>query len=175
MRKPDLSCFETDARYRGIGPEVPDHYRRAWKVTEDNSTLGWSRPPLNRTPLARWLLHCPYLHPAWTHWLISLIHLKPVDGLPDAYKLDPTCEYELAVFAVDPACTPDADDVTSIWLLSPACIEVQFGGVADRNAIAVAESCLLACIGGGLAPDEELRASWYASVQAELVRIRRGK
>jgi hypothetical protein len=126
-----------------------------------------------RRPLVRWLLHFPYLHPAWDYFLISLIDLKPHEGVPEAVLEDPAFEYELAAFAVNPEFVPDPDCVSTIWLLVPPCVVKQFGGVNSRSAIAVAESCVLACVGGALAPDSDLRRSWSASVEAELCRLKR--
>lgn len=149
MKKPDLCCEYPEH----ISPlvegmiRIPQHSRRAWQRKDIDSPV-----------LSQWLINCPHVHPAWSYWLVSLIHLRPTEGVPLQVKLRTTSEYEIVTLVVDPAHLPDPDQVIAVLDNPP--IRRQFGGIGDVEAIEIAESCVLACIGNHLTPDSDCRRRW---------------
>lgn len=150
MKKPDLCCSYPEHISPLIeGMRLPAHSRRAWQ-----------RADLQSPVLSQWLLNCPYVHPAWSYWLISLIHLRPTPGLPNASRLKPDSEYEIVALAIDPAELPDPESKSITLLRGSPCIQRQFGRVTDPDAIEITESCILACVGNHLSPDQVWQRRW---------------
>lgn len=151
MRKPDLCCTYPEH----ISPLV-----EGMRLTPEHSRRAWQRKVVRAPVLAHWLLNCPHVHPAWSYWIVSLIHLRPTEGLPTPHRLRPEFEYEIMALAVDPAQLPDPDAKEIIILRGAPSIRNQFGGTTDTEAIEIAESCILACIGNHLSPDEVWQRRW---------------
>jgi len=75
--------------------------------------------------VGQWLLHCPTAHPAWRHWLSSVIHLRPLVGIPKAELLFEGATHEWSLTAMDSEKGPVRDDKSTWTLLSPTCYMAQ--------------------------------------------------
>lgn len=124
------------------------------------------------TCLAVCLLHCPGAHPFWGWWLMSLVHLRPVEGLPPV-KASPGATHEISVLVVDPERCPEPDPATGergYPLLTPPDVVLQFAAADDEEARA-----LFAWLGEEVAqqrlsPDSDCRTLWTAKMRIWLVR-----
>jgi len=124
------------------------------------------------TCLAVALLHCPGAHPFWGWWLMSLIHLRPVEGFPPAH-VSPGATHELLVQVIDPERCPEPDPAAGergYPLLTPPDLVHQFAASGDEEARA-----LFAWLGEEVAqqrlsPDSDFRAIWRTRVRIWLVR-----
>lgn len=117
--------------------------------------------------LAAWLLHVPGASPAWSHYLLCVVHLRPIPGTPPAKKQYPEAAYELLLYALDPSKHPRADDAQTLYPLHPLNVVEQFDGVIDAQAIDIVESCAHAILAGTLPVEPEGiggRALWRASL-----------
>lgn len=145
----------SSARFEPTGEtfHTPRHTWLAWRMPMDPAGSG--------AELARWLLHCPYAHPVWERWLISLAHLRPMPGLPDA---DGT-GHQVAIFAIDPDANlvpdPDVAQLPPRCLMQPPVIETfpQFGE-DDAAALARVEKLIEMTVRRALSPDDDYRALW---------------
>lgn len=110
-----------------------------------------------------WLVHVPGAHPFWSHWVISVVHLRDVPGTPPAKKHYPEAEYEFLIGALDPdRPLPDPDDpaVGSVRVLMPIDVVEQFGGVSDEDAKTICEGAVRVVLDGSLSPDQDYRSHW---------------
>src|SRR4051812_28256938 len=90
--------------------------------------------PDQEATIAAWLLHLPGAHPAWHQYLLSVVHLRPIDGTRPANKHYPEAEYELALVALDPRFQARPDDLETIHHLEPLNVVRQFHGLNDDQA-----------------------------------------
>lgn len=155
MRPADLSS-KREARVWFTGEHavpLPERTRSAWRVDAF----------ITHTPfgVATWLVHCPHLHPAWSYWLVSLCHLRDVEGMPTAIITRPTSTHELLILALDPASPPDPDRADTMQPLQGPCVLEQFGPVTDDEARAALEELMLAVVRDELSPETEWRSDWH--------------
>jgi hypothetical protein len=156
MREPDLRRAFPPVPAFGIGR----YERRAWRA----------RLPEVASPhatLASWILECPHLHPVWSYWLVSLVHLRDVPGVPAPTKKDPTNEHEICIFAFAPDHVPDPDDREGWQLLRGPCVVEQISSLTDAQAMLVTERCVELCVEGRLSPDDDYRRAWKLAVPAQ--------
>lgn len=92
------------------------------------------RPGHAQAMLSGWLIYAPGWA-IWDHYLLSLSHLRPVPGLPEAKRLYPEAEYELLCAALDPRFKPRVTDISSLSPLSPVNFVGQFHGFAEEDAV----------------------------------------
>ena len=92
--------------------------------------------PDQEATLAGWLIHAPGQSPAWSDYLLMLVHLRDLPGVPPATRKFPEAEYQMTLFALDPEGKPRADDAETWWPLTPFNAEVQFAGpTSDSQAM----------------------------------------
>lgn len=131
---------------------IRGNVRRAWRVPP---------PPNAPALLSQWLMFCPEVHPVWSYWLLSLIHLRDIPGTPKPIKTDPRNEYELSVYALDPECRPDARNQESLRPLLPPDQVDQFYTLGDeQGALDIAAAMVDAVVCGEISPDSDFRDSW---------------
>lgn len=75
--------------------------------------LSTSGDPRREGDIAIWLLHCPNQSPAWCHFMLSCLHLRPIaaDPEPNIYVAGAT--HEIVLVAIDPATNPSP--TSSYW------------------------------------------------------------
>lgn len=139
---------------------VSRHTWSAWRVKLRPDTLAQT------ATLLQWLVHCPGAHAAWSYWLISLLHLRAIEGVPPAVKDFEQAEHELNILALDPRSTPDPDDKATWHHLLPIDVVVQFHGLTDEQAVqsidAIVERLV---VRGMLSPDSDCRRQWQRQIQ----------
>lgn len=118
--------------------------------------------------LANWLLHCPASHPLWPWYMVSLIHLRPVDGVKEAQIRIPGAQHELVIIAIDPGLDPDPDpdSTTGYHYLRPINLAEQFVVPDDAAAIKLAGVVVQSFVHGGLSPDTDWRSLTEEAIQA---------
>lgn len=79
---------------------ITGRYGTASRVTPAPETIA------QQACLAVWFLHLPKVHPFWFHYVLGIIHLRPIAGAKDAKKDYPEAEYELMLYALDPKRPP---------------------------------------------------------------------
>jgi hypothetical protein len=129
-----------------------------------------------------WLITAPVYHPAWSQYLLSVIHLRPVTDVPEPILQHDGMTHELMVLALNPeggqltaevvAGPPGAD-----WgYLTPVNIALQHTAT-DAEMIAVADLATAAVVHGQLNPEtadapDRVRENWLAAVTKTLAHIR---
>lgn len=85
--------------------------------------------------LKAWLMYLPRQHPFWSHYMLGVIHLRPINGVRPANKLSPEATHEIVVCALDPNRLPNPDDLNSLMPLTPINYSIQFSGLTDEQAV----------------------------------------
>jgi hypothetical protein len=152
-------------------PDIVGRGVRAWRLTSTEMT--------SYGALARWLVFCSWGHIAWNHWLVSVVHLRPLDlpGAKPAVKTYPEAEFEFSIMSIDPDRSPhpDPDGDGRFGLLVPPDVIHQFHGVSDRDAARITESAVRAIARGAMSPDQDFRGWWHRALDATVEHYRSGK
>jgi hypothetical protein len=155
MREPDL---------RGVGDWA------AWLVHRPIAT-----EPRKQGTVAEWLVFCPGAHAFWSYWWLSMIHLRPIDGAPDAVVTTPGAGWEIVSIAQSPDMQPDPDLDDTRWWLIPVEWEVQFGSVrTDAEAEQVAMAVVRAIMRGEVSPDSDFESFWKQVIPGTAMCISEG-
>lgn len=135
--------------------------RKAWRLTL----------PEGHTTLGSWLVHVPGAHPFWSWWLMSVVHLREVEGVP-VVRQYPEAEYEFLILAINPdaedGLDPDDWPPTTAndepWMLWPPDVVEQFHGVDDETAKNILDLGVAAVMDGAVSPDSDYRRWWRESL-----------
>lgn len=77
------------------------------------------RDPAQVGTVAAWLLVCPHQSAGWSHFMAAVVHLRPLDGAPDAHLRWPKATHEVLVYALDSTRNPSPSDPASWCALLP--------------------------------------------------------
>ena len=147
----------------------------AWKI--DVAKLVHQVPDTKAT-LAVWLVWCPGAHPFWHWWLISVIHLRPLEGVRPAFIREPGATHEVIVASLDPdhpIPDPRAFRIEDIRFLTPIDVMEQFQVASDVEAEEICALAVRACCDGRLSPDQDFRSLWHATLKATAQHYRGGQ
>lgn len=152
------------------------------RIADYQGPLGeaWTLPlepkmsPAHYAAIYSSLIRAPQAHMLWQWHLLSVISLRDIVGARPAHKQYPEAEYEIGVFAIDPASIPDPEH-PPYSLLHPEDIVVQFHGINDDQAKRIGELATRACVVGRLIPDSDYRSTWKAAIAETVEHLRQGK
>lgn len=122
-----------------------------------------------------WIITADCWHPAWSQYMLGLVHLADTPGAPPAKKRAPDATHELLVVALNPEHGPyDAATARSDQLhhLTPVNIAEQFTAT-DEQALRITRLCARAVVDGRLTPETgdaptQIRAWWHARIRDTL-------
>lgn len=151
-----------------------------------SANRAWAEPVTASSPrpdsvatLASWLLYVPWGSPAWKHYLVSIISLEDIEGVPPAVKNYPAAEYEIMVVALDPKYHPNPTDASTLRPLTPINYQEQFHDVPREKIAGLCEVFAMAFIHGDLLiePTGIQGARWQfrGSLDKTLEHLRSGK
>jgi hypothetical protein len=106
--------------------------------------------------LASWFLELPGSHPAWSCYLLSVIHLRQIPGVHPPVIKEPDATHELTVLSLDPTVGPRAEDLDSWRYMLPVNIAEQFHVDSDADARELARLAADALVLGILDPDPDV-------------------
>lgn len=123
--------------------------------------------PDTTATLATWLLDVPGQSPAWTYYVISVIHLRPIPGVRPADIRVPGATHELLLIALDPAGGHDPADCSDWRYLTPVNAVEQLELPNDSSAVELAELAAKAVLAGVLPAEPPLagqREPWRSAL-----------
>lgn len=128
--------------------------------------------PDTTTTLDAWIITAPIWHPLWSQYMLALITLADVPGMPPAVIERPDATHQVIVMTLNPEHGPyDATTVRedTLRFLRPGNIGEQFTATDDQ-AREIAALCVRACVDGVLSPEtadapDRIRAAWRSSIQ----------
>lgn len=91
-------------------------------------------PPEWAAGVTTWFLDVPGQTPFWRHYLLSVIHLRDLDGVPPAVIRIPHATHELMLWALDPRPGPVPTDHTTWSILRPFNVAEQLQLPSDESA-----------------------------------------
>ena len=136
---------------------------------ESGSNKAWETPADDRWPatLGGWIVHVPGAHPMWSYYLVSVVHLRPMeDREVDLQFIGAT--HEIGVLALDPDHTPDPDDPETFKHLEPPNLIQQLGGLIDSQALSITRQLVTAFVYKELSPDTDHRSCQKAWIDARV-------
>jgi hypothetical protein len=143
---------------------------RAWLLQPEEAPS-----PQQEATLSTWLVNCPFRHPFWEWWTVTVVHLRDVEGLPSAERAYPEAEYEFQIRTLDPeeSPTPDPDLVDEGWeYLDPPDVIEQFHGIGDHQAQALCSMAIQEILNGRVSPDVNFRGEWNRIIREKVAALR---
>lgn len=136
------------------------------------------------TTVTWWLLQGLW-HPLWPQFVLSVVNLREVDGMPPAQLRFPGATHELMVVALNPGDPLRLHDIETLesggfrgvgGYLTPIDVVHQFEAT-DEEMTHLAELCARACTLGVLTPSTDearavLREQWLTSCVRTLAHMR---
>jgi hypothetical protein len=141
-------------------PDIEGRAARAWKVVMPSDG-----PPEWSGTIAAYLVHMPGAHAFWSWWLVSVVHLRPIEGVKPANKSYEEAEYEFLTAPIHPDHPPDPDDPGAGFETIAVDVAVQFNGTDDEQA---AELCMMSVTlmtRGRASPDSDYRRWWTSAIR----------
>jgi len=112
--------------------------------------------PAQAATLATWFLRCPGQSPAWDSYLLSIIHLRDLPGVPPAHVRVPGATHEVMLFALDPQPDPQPGKPNSWRFLHPQNVMEQVQLPDDQAAVELLAKCTEAVLAGVLPAEPPL-------------------
>lgn len=142
-------------------PDLDGPRGQAWLVRDDETRAMYAKTNRKVPPTSTvvwWLIHAPGYHPWWNNYQLSLIHLRPVDGLPPAKINLPGATHEVMLFAM----SPDSQFSLESFMipLSPANFFGQFIAHDDESAAEKIKETVNEILIGSLSPDTDYVREW---------------
>lgn len=144
-------------------PDVRGAFGSAWLFAPYVACDDPDAKPDFAANLQNWLLECPQAHPMWSHWLVSLIHLRDIEGVPPAKVHREGATHEFVIAALEPGQPlPDVEHPLSPMpkMMQPVDVVHQVVGVDDEQAVRVLFDVVKATVHGYLSPDADWREVW---------------
>ena len=143
------------------------HTGPAGTATEVITTLEPGDRPDWRGTVATWFLDCPGQSPAWRHYVLFVIHLRPIEGARPPEIRVPHATHEVFLFALDPQSEPTPTDVKSWLFLRPHNVMEQIQLPNDEAASQLAEAAAKTVAAGVLPAEPALSGAvepWRSSL-----------
>lgn len=109
-----------------------------------------------------WLVEAPWAHLAWHSYWMTLITLRPVDGLPDPVLHAEGMTHEFVLYAADPRSSRQdgLDGIRPPARLRPANFAAQFKVDDDAAARDKVERAISLILTGQISPDTDSLRQW---------------
>lgn len=117
--------------------------------------------------VATWWLHCPGQSPGWDTYLLSVVHLRPIDGAHEAVINVAGASHEVVLAALNPALGPVPNDNDTWQRLTPLNVVEQVQLPDDDTARELAALTARGVVDGTLWAEPPLsgqREPWHTSL-----------
>lgn len=126
--------------------------------------------PDQTATLKAWLMYLPGQHPFWSHYMLGVIHLRPIEGGRPVHKYAPDAEHEIIMCALDPQSKPDANNINSLIPLHPINYSIQFAGLSDEKVVDTAGLLVTNFVGGGFMAEPDGIVVGYVNAREHFYR-----
>lgn len=149
-------------------PDVEGPGGRAWAVK--------TKSKRKHGGVAHFLVHAVNGNPFWNWYVVSVVHLRAEEGLPQPHIQFPGASHELLMAALNPEeKIPDIDNWKGMSHLEPIDQCVQFIVNNDEQAKSLCDDVIRAIVVGGISPDQDFRSWWKQSVNQTAEHYRLGE
>lgn len=112
--------------------------------------------PDQQASIRTWLLNCPGQSPFWSHYMLSILHLREIDGALPVTILFPGATHQVIVMALDTYASPTPDNIEEWVWLTPVNVQEQLELPSDQAAGELLDLCAAAVIEGVLPAEPAL-------------------
>jgi hypothetical protein len=91
--------------------------------------------------IGNWFIDAPGQSPAWRHYMLSAVHLRPIDGVKPAMLKEPGMTHEFMLMAMDPEKKPDPQNPETWSYLRPHNLAEQVTVHNDATASKLLDLC----------------------------------
>lgn len=153
-------------------PTLTGPYGKAWlHDLEEISRMSCGRP---HGSVASWILNVPWANGLWEDYNITLIHLRPVEGLSDPYIYLPGATHEIMVAAMHPDWPRDMLlTPISKYFLQPLNFVGQFicdDEESDHSARVTVQTAVIDILHGRLSPDTDYGQHWIDRFGSSMIK-----
>lgn len=148
-------------------PQKEGRAGKAWRMPLDMDDKAHST-------LKQWAVFCPKAHPFWSWFVVSVVHLRPVPGLPYPKLFDARSQWEIGVLACNLKTEREFDMLRpETWkvMLPPNSMMQFHGPLGDEDAMAVVDGLVEAFVRGQVSPDSDARGSHLLFVEDILASV----
>lgn len=100
--------------------------------------------------IGSWFIYAPGQSPAWRHYGLSAVHLRPMEGVRRARIRVPGATHEFMLLALDPHKNPEADRPESWVILHPINLTEQVTLANDAAAARLLDAAATEVVEGRL-------------------------
>lgn len=125
------------------------------------------------TGIRTWFVHGPY-HPFWNWWLVSIISLKDIEGIPKANKMYPEAENEFTIYSLEGEVNIEAIIVGDLKnrgfksVLQPADVTFHYHGLTTEQSEQLCDTAVEVIV-NGQSCDSDFR-TWWLEMLARTVK-----
>lgn len=161
MNVPDYCGTRIDAQ-----PTFSGARGRAWRVTLP--PVGERRRRDEEGTVGMFIVQASGAHPLWDHWFVTLIHLRPIEGVKPAHIRQEGATHEFMIASADPTAplpglVIDGPEWRPRWL-TPIDVVEQFAATDDVVADRILELAVRAIVDGVASPDQDWRPWWKNAI-----------
>lgn len=152
-------------------PDLRGHVGRAWRLDVGALQQLGGRTPDTDSGIASWVMEAPWAHPIWHSFILTLVHLRPLQGQPAELCRD-GASHQFWVFALDPSEPRDGAVCGRSLpsLLWPANFAAQIVAPDDAAAITSMQAAVQDVCDGKLSPDTDYLRTWVARFGDSMIR-----
>lgn len=138
---------------------------RAWRVAMP--PVGERALPDHDATVALYLVHVPGAHAFWDHWLMTVVHLRPIAGVKPPTKQFEDATHEFMIAALNPEYPLPPLVVDKDWrthFLLPLDVMEQFTTRDDATAARQQTASWSCPCSRYLSPDQDWRVWWKQAI-----------
>jgi hypothetical protein len=152
-------------------PKFKGNFAEVWSIDLTKAKSIEGVPKEKQGLIAAWVIYAPQSHPLWPWLRLTLIHLRPIEGLDDPKIHLEGATHEIVLTALDPKhYPPPLDDIPGNYL-TPHNFAAQLLCTSDEAAIkAVEELAMKPLAKGHLNPDTDAIRAWAAIFGDNMIR-----
>lgn len=121
--------------------------------------------PDHDASIGQYILESNRFHPFWNQWHVCLIHLRDINGVKPAKKINDDATHEIMVIAQNPDIKAKHDDADTFSFLQPIDVVVQFKAENDADALRLFEDLIGKIKKQELSPDSDYRKRWLMFIE----------
>jgi hypothetical protein len=148
----------------------------AWRL--ELPAVGQRRTRDEDGTVGGFILHVPGAHVLWDHYAISVVHLRPIEGVRAPTKRFETATHEFLIMSLNPEqplpSSLRVDDEFRLNYLTPIDVVEQFEVPDDVGADHILEMAVRAIVDGFASPDQDWRLWWAGAIKATAAHYRDG-
>lgn len=150
-------------------PDATGRTGKAWQMSKRvDGPKDWE------ASIASWVVEANGFHPLWNRWVVSAIHLRPIEGVKPASLQFETATHEFVIAAIDPESEFDVDRPPFMFLM-PLDLTHQVGGIDDAQAARIVSLMVRTILDGNMSPDQDFRSLWESLLDNTARHMAEGK